>query len=201
MRVRPVLLTGLAAGALLAPFAAASTPQITDPSGDALGGQAAHDILSVTWETTGADATRQLVATIELAGAPSVTPGTSYVVTADTPCGPFHMLVRWGVVVPGGAPKIGAVTSGSYYYCGGPGDMNSTPGAGTFPVQYSISGNTLSFSTSVAGLPAVMDGGTFTGLEAHTAPADPVVDGSGAFLGASFDSASGGSATFQITNP
>lgn len=201
MRLRLVLLTGLAAGALLAPLAGASTPQIVDPQGDAVGGQAAQDILSVTWETTGSGSARELVVTIELDGAPAVTPGTSYLVQAlDTPCGPFTMSVRWGALLPGPAAAAGAVTEGSYYYCGGPGDMNSTPGAGMFAVQYAISGDTVSLATSVAALPAALDGGTFADLSAATAPADPLFGANGSYFGVAFDSASS-SATFQVTNP
>lgn len=65
MRVRPVLLTALAAAALTAPLALAApaAPQVTDPAGDAnftptaqeggaalpAGNQAYADVLSVTW--------------------------------------------------------------------------------------------------------------------------------------------------------
>lgn len=116
MRVRPVLLAAVAAGALIAPLAIAApaAPQVTDPAGDAnftatareggvgtpVGNQAYADVLSVTWtaDTTTKVVQKKKVTTLTgitvktvLSAPPSPPAGTSLVfrMLGKTPKCPF----------------------------------------------------------------------------------------------------------------
>ena len=67
---------------------AAPKPQVVDAKGDAAGGQASLDIVSVAYTTTGIGTgkgytPKKLVVTLTLAAPPS-SPGVSYTVSADT---------------------------------------------------------------------------------------------------------------------
>lgn len=107
----PLLVGVLAAPGLAAPKP--TPPQIVDPKGDATGGQAGHDIVSVDFKTTGvgtgkAYLPKKLVVTLTLAAAPQTQGAFSYNVDADTDsCG--RLSVKYA---PGNA--IGGVIGDTY---------------------------------------------------------------------------------------
>lgn len=174
MRTRLAVVAGLAAGVLLAPYAGAvPAPQIVDPKGDAIGGGAAYDILSVTFRTTRASKARNaplkyFVVTIELAGPPDVAPGTGYHVNAfETPCGLLTFLVVWDAL------EVGPRQDAWFDNCesGWPED---TKRAGLDP-KVEIVGNKLSFVVRVGDVPKAARTGTFGDFIVSTGPADPVI--------------------------
>ena len=174
MRNRLVLLAALSAGAVLAPLAgAAPAPQIVDPKGDALGAQAAYDIVSVTYETTKASKAKNaplkdFVVTMELAGPATIAPGTSYTVRADdTPCGGLIMYAYWGLLENG--PTVG----GFFNTCGPLDDTTGVDAAYLEP-RTKAEGNKLSFTVAAASVPKAARTATFGGLKAVTAPAEPL---------------------------
>ena len=93
MRLRLAVLSAAAAVGVVASTAGAAgpvtTPQIVDPKGDAVGGQAPLDIVSVLFSTTGTGSgkryvPKKLVLAITLAGAPNTSGAFAYNVETMT---------------------------------------------------------------------------------------------------------------------
>lgn len=114
MRTRLVVAAALAVLAAAGPVSAAPTkkPQIVDAPGDAIGGQAGTEIVSVLWTTTG-DTTvtrvkgkkktvyqpRKLVVTMNLKGAPFTQPPFAYETSAEfAGCGTIRFTYTPGTV-------------------------------------------------------------------------------------------------------
>jgi hypothetical protein len=116
MRTRLAVLAALAAltAAAVPGHAAAPKPQIVDAPNDAVGGQAATEIVSALWSTTGDTVTtkvrgkkkvvytpKKLVVTLTLAGAPATNP-VGYRTAADIAgCGNVEFTYQSGT--PGGS--------------------------------------------------------------------------------------------------
>ena len=121
--VVPIVLAVMAAPGLAAPKAA---PQISDPKGDSLAGQAALDIVSVLYATTGTGSgkgyqPKKLVVTLTLAGPPSTTGVVTYRVVADTDgCGLIDL--RWapgnatGTVIGDTYAKFGSCAEAIFFF-------------------------------------------------------------------------------------
>ncbi len=108
-----VLAAGLAVALCAVPGnAAAPRPQVVDPAGDSIGNQGTADVVSATWRTTGDTTTtrvrgrkvtrytpRKLVATINLAAAPTASPPLEYETSADVAgCGTVRFTYTPGTV-------------------------------------------------------------------------------------------------------
>lgn len=188
MKLRIVALPAVLALALVGATSSSAAPgnDIVDAKGDAVGGQAAYDILGVDFNMTttttktvqvvkGKKQTittvkpKNVVVTMQLAGAPSQQPGMSYQIGAETDCG--HLYV-FHYEVPGAGPES------RFYFtqCGEP-DPTETDGAGNFevPTVAAFVGNTVTFTVSAKALPKEITAkSTFTELLAYTAPTEPV---------------------------
>lgn len=131
MRSRLTVLAALAAAVSFAamPSHAAPNrkPQIVDPAGDALGGQATTEIVSALWTTSGDTVTsrvrgkkvttytpRRLVVTLNLAGAPTTSGPFSYETSAQVAgCGEIRF-----VYTPGTAYSQIVSDTFLWYDCG-----------------------------------------------------------------------------------
>lgn len=121
MRIRLLALVPLAALALMTPGHAAPTtePQVEDPAGDAVGGQAGTDIVSVLYTTEGkgtgkAYAPKKLVVTLTLAGQVVTDPGFTYEVEATTDtCGDVAFTFEPGTPYEGVTGRNGWALWGS----------------------------------------------------------------------------------------
>lgn len=107
---RAVLTCAAVALLAAAPAAIAKTvpkPQIVDPKGDSVAGQAALDIVSVQYSTTGTGAgkayvPKKLIVALTLAGAPDKSGAVSYNLRAETDsCGVFRIKYSPGNVIGG----------------------------------------------------------------------------------------------------
>jgi len=107
LTVVPLVLAVLAAPSLAAPKAKPVPPQIVDPKGDSLGGQAGFDILSVEYKTSGlgsgkAYVPKKLIVTLTLAGPPRTEGLVAYTMRAETDtCGRFIVKYTPGTAVSG----------------------------------------------------------------------------------------------------
>jgi hypothetical protein len=193
MKVRLIALAAAAAVGLAAmPGANAVPPQITDPTGDVKGAQAAYDITSVTFDTikvvsyktVKAGKKKRVVAvytptdltiTMNLAGAPDVKPGTSYQIMAqDTPCGLLYAYTYFS------ARSGGRGDSMQFGNCGPstPTGDNFVLGAGQFTV--SMVGKSIVWRAPLKNLPpSVKVNSIFAGLSAYTAVTEPLFGYSG----------------------
>ena len=112
----PVVAVALATGAHAGPT---KVPQVKDPAGDAVGGQAGTDIVSVLYTSAGvrsgkAYKAKELLVTMTLAGPALTTPGVSYEATATTSaCGDvtLHLRARHAVREGDRAQRLGPVGS------------------------------------------------------------------------------------------
>ncbi len=170
-----------AATVLAAPVvatAAPPAPQITDPSGDAAGGQAALDIVSVRFSTTGTTSVTKvgkkkkvtytpskLVITETLGAAPSTTPGVRYRVEAEVAgCGQFDLYY-----VNGSDAPVGSL----WYDC--PEGTGPTDGGTLIDLLPKVSGSTLTWTIGLKALPAgTRAGATMSNFRAFTDVGDPV---------------------------
>ena len=160
--------------ALLLPLLAATSssakakPQVTDPKGDSLSTQAAHDITSVTFEAIRkGKKVKALQITMTLAAPPDRTPGMLYrVLGLQSKCGTFQF---------SSAATLALTEQNQVLMsCGGAGD---TPGGGdslVINVTPDVVGNSLVWLVSIKELPEEMQSGVMSELHAFVAPADPV---------------------------
>lgn len=173
MRIRTTLFAGLAVGAaLLASTAnAAPTAVITDAKGDAKGAQTTYDIVSVTMDTTRTSKAKtapmkDFTITIEVAGKPSVQPGTSYQILGENAaCGTFFAFSYYGVTGPDNSVQFGT--------CGVPDET----GQDNFVIEpnVKVDGNKIIFTIPAKALPKeVKAGSLFSELTAYTAVTEPV---------------------------
>ena len=172
MSARRALAGAVAALALLATsgHAAAPTPQIVDPKGDALGMQAGTDVESVLFAPTrtGSKVTGFTV-TMTLGAPPVREPGVLYrVYGAHSACGSFQM---------SSATTLALVEQNQVYMtCG---TTPSETGDGSFYTIINVSpktvGNTLVWTFKRKMFPKEMQAGTMSELEAFVTLADPVM--------------------------
>lgn len=190
MTLRTVLLP-LALGALVlsgGSSTAAVGNDIVDPSGDAVGGQAALDITGVDFHMTTTDVVtttvvkgkkktvvtkkpKDLVVTMSLVGAPAVSPGISYQIGAETDCGHLFVYSYFS------AEAAGPAHSFQFSLCGGE-DPTSTDGEANFSVDpvVTVSGTKLVYTVSAKALPREISmKSVFTELLAYTAVTEPVI--------------------------
>lgn len=103
--------------------------QVKDVAGDALDKQGMHDIVGVTFGvtktvtkttkvvrgkrvTTTTSTPKDFVVTLDLDGDPLVTPGVTYYIGVDTPCGALHFQTRFSTI------EAGEGTSAYFMECG-----------------------------------------------------------------------------------
>jgi hypothetical protein len=175
VRSRIVLAGALAVAALVSSSAhAAKAPQITDPKGDALGAQANQDIVSVKLDTTRVgtsktSAVKQLTITMELAAAPTVTPGLSYQLNGNIAgCGSLLIWTYFSALDGGQSDNF-------QLGCGGA-ELDPITQAYTLSLvpTTTIKGNTISWTVSGKQIPkAVKLGTAFNDLFAYTAITEP----------------------------
>lgn len=163
----------LALGALapgLLPSAAAKElpPQIADAKGDATGGQAGTDVVSVRYSTTGTGTgkkyvPKKLIVTLTLAAPPMSQGVTNYTVKSDTDaCGVIEFRYAPGTVLGG---LIGDTTA-TYGSCNIDDDSTAFFSA-------KVKGNDVTFETSLKALD--MDRGTeFSDFVVAVDPGEPV---------------------------
>lgn len=143
------------------------SPQIVDPSGDSAGGQAAHDVLSVRYATTGPGTGRRyvpkkLVVTLTLAAAPVARDLVSYNLRASTDaCGDVRMQFMPGTV-------SGMLTGDAYA------DFNRcTPERGRF-FWAKVKGNVVTFDFLLESI-GVERGTRFSAFTATVDVTEPVM--------------------------
>ena len=190
MKLRAIALASVVAGvALAAQGHAAVKPQIVDPKGDALGAQAAYDIVSTTFSTIGTGSGKAYKATklnvvLTLAAPPSKQAGSTYGVDATVAgCGYFNLSYT-----PGATLGEGSV----FTECGTPADETGST-ATLISLSPKVKGNTITWSMSVKSLPKpIKQGAVFSDLVAHASINEPVfgIIGPGVF-GANIDDAAG----------
>lgn len=176
-RLAAAALVAAAAFAASVPSHAAPAPQITDASGDAVGGQAALDIVTVRFSTTGLTTVTKvrgkrvttytptkLVVTQTLAGAPSTTLGTRYRIEATVDgCGQFDIYYVNGASGP---------TGSAWFDCpeGGLGESGTL-----LDVVPKISGSTMTWELPLKTLPReVKVGSVLSAFRAYTDLGDPL---------------------------
>jgi hypothetical protein len=194
-----LLVTALAAAAVLATpalsgaAAPAPAPQIVDPSGDAVGSQAALDIVSVKFGTTGTTSVvkkgkkkitvytpTKLVVTETLAAPPSTTQSVRYRIQADIDgCGSFDLFYVNAATGPDGSLFLSCPDGGA----------DPTAGGTLITTTPKIAGNVLTWDFSLKALPTeIKVGSVVSGFKAYTDVADPVLglfgtgDGASALL-------------------
>ena len=144
------------------PGSAAPAPQIVDAKGDALDGNASHDVQSVLFSKTA----KGFAVTMTLGGPQTDQEGVTYEISAQTEdCGTFN--ISWSPVTGlGGRDQVGMAC--------GPDDTGTGPYtiiAGS-PKQ---KGNTLTWTFNKKSFPSELKGGaTFTDLRAGVDPNEPV---------------------------
>lgn len=155
---------------------AAPKPQLTDPKGDAVGGQAGTDIVSVTYATTGTGSGRAYVpkkftVTMVLAGDVITQPGLTYEIDALTDnCGEVTFSAQNGSPYSQITGVNGWADWGS---CTKPG----TDGPSALElIPVAVKGNTLVWSFPMKSLPENLERGTlFSDFEARVDPTNPVL--------------------------
>jgi hypothetical protein len=186
MRTRLPILAAVAAVALSAGagHAAAPKPQIVDAAGDAVGMQGTTDITSAVWSTTGDTVVtkvrgkkvttytpKKLVATLNLAAAPTANPPLAYEVSADVAgCGEVRF-----TYTPGTA--FGSVLGDSSLWldCGSePDETGSTltliPG-----IETKLGPKSIAWTVSIKTLPKeVRVGSKWAGFRAAVDVVEPV---------------------------
>lgn len=191
------LAVGFAALTILSavPSSAGTTaPQVSDPSGDATGGQASTDILSATYSTTGVTTVAKvrgktvktykpkvLVATLTLAAPPSKTTGMKYELNAQVDgCGSF-----------GYSYTPGAATGDSALFMSCPAGASATSGGTLIVPDTTFLGNSIVWSVPLNAMPAeVKLGSAFSSFAAATDLAEPITGVIGTdILGLDFDTA------------
>jgi hypothetical protein len=186
MPVRLPAAAALAALALLSStaHAAAPKPQLLDPKGDSVGGVGTVDIVSALWRTSGETVTtvvkgrkvvtpkpRKLIATLNLAAAPTAQPGLGYEVSANVAgCGNIRFTYWPGTV-------FGQVLGdGSFWNdCGDPG-TTTTPGDTLIPgVQVTLGATSITWTLSFSQIPKpVKVGAKVTDFHAAVDVVEPV---------------------------
>lgn len=189
-----------AATVLTAPVfatAAPPAPQIVDPSGDAVGGQAALDITSVRFSTSGTTTVTKvgkkkvkkttytptkLVITQTLAAAPSTQAGARYVINADIAgCGGIDVYYVNGAEGP---------TGNVWLDC--PEGSGAADGGTLIDMTPKIAGSTMTWELPLKMLPKeARVGALVSGFQAYTDIGDPVFGllgtGDGASMLLNFD--------------
>jgi len=151
---------GLVAAAV--PGSAAPAPQIVDAKGDALDGNASHDVHSVLFTRT----PKGFTVTMTLGGPQTTQDGVTYEISAQTStCGTFT--IAWSPVTAlGGRDQIGMA-------CGTDGTTGEPYTIINVPPK--AKGSTLTWTFNKKQFPAELrDGGTFTDLRAGVDPNEPV---------------------------
>lgn len=190
MRAR--LAVAIAAAAVLSLTSAghaAPAPQVKDPTGDALAAQAASDIVSVTYSTTGKKVGRKYVAdtlviAMKLAAAPHTSGGTYlYYTRAEvSDCGSFE--TRYS---PGASSG-----SGSFFLACGSQNNAATGTSTLIQTNPKVTGSVITWSMKLRALPReIKVGSQWSALSAYTDVVEPFTGilGPGAF-GLPLDSAS-----------
>lgn len=176
-RLAAAVLAATAAFAVSVPSHAAPAPQIKDATGDAAGGQAALDIVTVRFSTSGTTTVTKvrgkrvttytptkLVVTQTLAAAPSTATGTRYRIEATVDgCGQFDIYY-----VNGSSGPVGNV----WFDC----PEGALGESGTLlDVVPKISGATMTWELPLKALPReVKAGSVLSGFRAFTDLGDPV---------------------------
>lgn len=179
VRHRVLLVACALAAATALPVEAAPRPNIEDPVGDAVTGNGAHDIASVTYAVID----NALVVTMQLAAAPSSQVGTVYGTEARVAgCGYWNY-----TYTPGGL-----ATEGDLFAECGSDTPNERGGYAAFlPVRITVEGTRISWSLPTKELPrAVKTGSAFSRLIAFSGVTEPVL-GSAAGLAGNLDDAAG----------
>ena len=164
---RLVLPAALLAIALAAANSSAAPPvDITDPSGDAVAGQAAYDVVSVDYAIV---KKKTLAVTMKLAGAPAVSPGTSYQLGAETGCGHLFVFSYY---------SAGEVAhSWQFSGCGGA-DPTAADGEANLTLEPDVvlGKDTITWSVPVKSMPAEVGlKAGFSELTAYTAVTEPAI--------------------------
>lgn len=185
MRSRLVAAVTLAALATLPAVAsgAPARPQIRDPKGDARGGLAQVDIVTAQWSTTGRGASKALVATLTLAGAPNTERGFAYEMKSEvTGCGTVWFEYAPGTVSEAtnllGNPEVndGLGASSLWLECGGDGGTTTGSMLVYREMTFSVKGNVITWSVPLTALPEqVQPGAVFSDFKAIADVAEPVM--------------------------
>jgi hypothetical protein len=164
---------------------------IVDPAGDAVAAQASLDITGVDFHMTstttrtvvptrGKNGRKQvvttvtpkdLVVTMSLGAVPSVQPGVSYQVGAETECGHLFIYSYFS------ATDAGPTDVFQFSGCGGP-DPTATDGEANLSLEptVTVNGSTISWSVPAKALPKEISlASGWTELIAYTAVTEPVV--------------------------
>ena len=168
--------SALATAAVLAAIAAAAvpsqaaapTPQVVDPKGDALDTQAAHDVVSVLFtQTKKAGVPTGFTVAMTLAGPQTTTPGVNYVISGQTAnCGLFS--INWAPAGPVIARDQVSME------CGAPSEVDGSPYT-IINVAPVAKGNTLTWSFKRKMFPKELQkGDTFTDLAVNVQQNEPV---------------------------
>jgi hypothetical protein len=174
MRVRWIALVPLA-GLALATAAYAghtTTPQIKDPTGDAAGGQAGMDIVSVLFTTSGTGSGKGYVpkafsVTMTLAGPVEAGPGLTYEVDATTStCGDLSFTYEPGTpyekaIGPSGWAQWGSCT-------------NTTGDGGIELLSPTVAGNKITWEFGLRSI-GLKPGAVFKNFVARVDPSNPVI--------------------------
>ena len=147
------------------PGSAAPAPQIVDAKGDAMDGDAGHDVQSVLFTKT----KKGFAVTMKLGGPQSARHGVNYLITAETTkCGTFS--INWTPVMalpPGSRDQVTMP-------CGEPDPTTGEPYT-ILNVPPTVSGNTLTWTFSRKMLPDELSkGDTLSGFTAGVDPNEPV---------------------------
>lgn len=122
--------------------------QVVDPKGDAKANLGFADIVTGQWTTSGKGATRALVGTLTLAGAPRTDPGFTYELSAVVDgCGPVHF-----EYTPTSVSGTQLGNKSFYIGCGAPDDPLGTM-ALYDEVALTVKGRSITWSVPLRALP------------------------------------------------
>lgn len=165
----PVAAIALASAAYASPT---KTPQIKDPAGDATGGQAGTDILSVLFTTSGKGSGARYVpkrfsVTMTLAAAPLSGPGLTYEVHATTStCGDIGFTYEPGTPYENITGLNGWAEWGS---------CNNQAGDGNIELlTVAVTGNKLTWEFGLKAI-GLKVGTVFSNMEAFVDPSNPAI--------------------------
>lgn len=190
---KPLTLTVLLAAFVAAAPAGAAmrqVNQVVDPKGDAKANLGFADIVTGLWTTTGSGASKALVGTLTLAGAPRTDAGVTYELSAMVDgCGPVHF-----EYTPTSVSGSQLGQKSFYIGCGAPDDPLGTM-ALYDEVALSVKGRAITWSVPLRALPKeVQPGVTFRQFGATADVAEPAFGTGVLFAAHSVDEGTGNGA-------